>query len=400
MNISPDDSKKMTVTFPVSDLNGQTYSKLFFTTAGTTAGNEWSWGTHILNYTISSSNAGKKLYWERDGWYNDDKHDSFGTTNNGAAFKSTVPTEGTAYDIEASALYTGFFLDENRYNSEYKPSTTDGSIANNDHYNKYFWSANIAPRNSTDSSIKGLVDSTLTGGVVSQGGNKLPYFDSSFNTTYDSYGTIMKSWESGSGDNDKISFPFYEVTRRASDAEGYTRGSADVDTDVARYYQFDSEQITVLFHPNDTTPTASYFEERSQSQQIRDTFGKSGFFPFNDTDSWYTDGNEKFENTSVRKKKKNGEKNNYGFGTKFEMNFKLRSDGKVDVLDENCKSRENKGKVNTRFEFMGDDDLWVFIDGNLVLDMSGGHAASEGYIDFCEKKVKSKIYYLYRLKQR
>ena len=200
----------------------------------------------------------------------------------------------------------------------------------------------------------------------------------------------MKSWESGSGDNDKISFPFYEVTRRASDAEGYTRGSADVDTDVARYYQFDSEQISVLFHPNDSSPTASYFEERSQSQRIRDTLGKSGFFPFNNIDSWYTDGNETFENTSVNKKKKNGEKNNYGFGTKFEMNFKLRSDGKVDVLDENCKSRENKGKVNTRFEFMGDDDLWVFIDGNLVLDMGGGHAASEGYIDFCEREVKAK----------
>ena len=71
---------------------------------------------------------------------------------------------------------------------------------------------------------------------------------------------------------------------------------------------------------------------------------------------------------------------NYGFGQKFDLKFRLTSDGTV--VDS-----ENK-KVPIEFNFSGDDDVWVFIDGQLVLDVGGDHDVVEGTIDFANKKAK------------
>lgn len=70
---------------------------------------------------------------------------------------------------------------------------------------------------------------------------------------------------------------------------------------------------------------------------------------------------------------------NYGFGQKFDLKFRLTSDGKV--LD----SANNE--VPIEFNFSGDDDVWVFIDGQLVLDIGGDHAVVTGRIDFANKKA-------------
>ena len=59
------------------------------------------------------------------------------------------------------------------------------------------------------------------------------------------------------------------------------------------------------------------------------------------------------------------------------MKFRLTSDGKV-VDSEN-------NKVPIEFNFSGDDDVWVFIDGQLVLDVGGDHDVVEGTIDFANK---------------
>lgn len=64
------------------------------------------------------------------------------------------------------------------------------------------------------------------------------------------------------------------------------------------------------------------------------------------------------------------------FGTRFDIDYAMpNADGVVNGEE-------------MQFNFTGDDDMWVYIDGHLVLDLGGSHAMASGSINLATMKVK------------
>lgn len=65
------------------------------------------------------------------------------------------------------------------------------------------------------------------------------------------------------------------------------------------------------------------------------------------------------------------------FGMEFGMKFYTTSDGKIP--NPNGKKDE---RIPMEFEFSGDDDVWIFVDDKLVIDLGGIHPAQKATINF------------------
>ncbi len=190
-----------------------------------------------------------------------------------------------------------------------------------------------------------------------------PHFDEAFLS-----GTNTKNAKLGNVYNN-VAFPF---TKRQIFNE-------DQGVD---YWYFDS-QDTTLYLKQDSNQDQYFLksstgeQEREKSRNLNSSSDKQtitknnesvssyGYFPFNETATGGV-----------------ASTYNYGFGTKLQMDFTLTDDGMVET---NKKDKDGKKeKTNIKFFFSGDDDVWVFIDGQLALDVGGAHGKVSGLLEFGE----------------
>ena len=223
-----------------------------------------------------------------------------------------------------------------------------------------------------NATFQGLVGNQMKDGMPVMAGTTLaePHFNEAFLT-----GTNTEKAVLGKVYKD-VSFPF---TQKAV----FTENNGDTES-KAKYWYFDSNERS-LYLKQDTAKSKYYLEATKtgeyengkpkytddKSENVDSERGKKGtygFFPFNQNTIAATASNY-----------------NYGFGAKLQFDFTLTDDGKVQVGD------NPNDKVPIKFFFSGDDDVWVYIDNQLVLDVGGAHGKASGLLEFGEQGGKNTV---------
>lgn len=278
-------------------------------------------------------------------------------------FQPSYPGWGYTFAAISAALnlwgLNSDFNNENRFMAINNSTINENGNNDGEHYD-YAYQGLVESKTSTgDATGEPLLKDTLKDTKVVE-----PHFDEAFLS-----GTNSKNAKLGDVYNN-VAFPFTK------------KQIFDEDKGVD-YWYFDS-QDTTLYLKQDTKQDQYFLksstDEREKSCNLKSdsslkTIKKDGkdvnsygYFPFNETA------------TSL-----NASTYNYGFGTKLQMDFTLTDDGKVET--DNFVNGK-KEKTSIKFFFSGDDDVWVFIDGQLALDVGGAHGKVSGLLEFGETNTK------------
>lgn len=277
-------------------------------------------------------------------------------------FQPSYPGWGYTFAAISAALnlwgLNSDFNNENRFMAINNSTINENGNNDGEHYD-YAYQGLVESKTSTgDATGEPLLKDTLKDTKVVE-----PHFDEAFLS-----GTNSKNAKLGDVYNN-VAFPFTK------------KQIFDEDKGVD-YWYFDS-QDTTLYLKQDTKQDQYFLksstDEREKSCNLKSdsslkTIKKDGkdvnsygYFPFNETA------------TSL-----NASTYNYGFGTKLQMDFTLTDDGKVETE----KADGTKEKTSIKFFFSGDDDVWVFIDGQLAFDVGGAHGKVSGLLEFGETNTK------------
>lgn len=227
----------------------------------------------------------------------------------------------------ANPLFFGYFID----------TTTE--VAGNQNFRIQ---DNLAMRHDGKqayyASVQGLAGNTLSSTSKNENGcGYLLTADGSGNMPLFDYDKLKSNPDVASSVNEGKNFPFNEST-----FNGITTYSYDSFTDKNRVIVGDDFKV----------------DEYSNATVGLDK--GVGFFPFD-------------------KPTATNNANKYGFGTEFDIDFYMSETGTLTAADNTQK--------DITFNFSGDDDVWVYVDGVLVLDLGGAHKVSSGSINFSKMQV-------------
>lgn len=233
-------------------------------------------------------------------------------------------------------------------------SALDDSGKGSDDYNRTF--QGLVESKTSDGTANGLpllrTKNSTTNASVD------PHFDKDFLQGKNAFNTVLgKVYED-------VSFP---LKQKAVFAQDPNRPADNDPEGKAKYWYYDSNETSLYLKQG--SARQSYYlagDGINEASHNRDAGNKTdnmgyGFFPFNETVT-----GSAFQY-------------NYGFGAKLQFDFTLTENGKVIVrTDSSGKNIE----VPIKFFFSGDDDVWVYIDGELVLDVGGAHGKASGLLEF------------------
>lgn len=190
-----------------------------------------------------------------------------------------------------------------------------------------------------------------------------PHFDKDFLQGKNAFNTVLgKVYED-------VSFP---LKQKAVFAQDPNRPDDNDPEGKAKYWYYDSNETSLYLKQG--SARQSYYlagDGINEASHNRDAGNKTdnmgyGFFPFNEAVTG------------------SAPQYNYGFGAKLQFDFTLTEDGNVVVGKD---TNDKDIKVPIKFFFSGDDDVWVYIDGELVLDVGGAHGKASGLLEFGENNT-------------